>query len=49
MASTPSSLAMRDVVADAGVPEISIAAGRSIVFPVDEKRKWVFNTAPPPR
>lgn len=43
---TPSSLAMRDVVADAGVPEISIAAGRSIVFPVDEKRKWVFNTAP---
>ncbi|WP_293220234.1 ABC transporter substrate-binding protein [Ottowia sp.] len=43
---TPSSLAMRDVVADAGVPQISIAAGRSIVFPVDEKRKWVFNTAP---
>lgn len=43
---TPSSLAMRDVVAEAGVPEISIAAGRSIVFPVDEKRKWVFNTAP---
>lgn len=43
---TPSSLAMRDVVADAGVPQISIAAGRSIVFPVDDKRKWVFNTAP---
>ena len=43
---TPSSLAMRDVVAEAGVPEVSIAAGRSIVFPVDEKRSWVFNTAP---
>ena len=43
---TPSSLAMRDVVADAGVPQISVAAGRSIVFPMDDKRKWVFNTAP---
>lgn len=43
---TPSTLAMRDVVAEAGVPEISIAAGRSIVYPMDDKRKWVFNTAP---
>ncbi|WP_291552867.1 ABC transporter substrate-binding protein [Comamonas sp. SCN 65-56] len=43
---TPSTLAMRDVVAEAGVPEISVAAGRSIVYPMDDKRKWVFNTAP---
>lgn len=43
---TPSTLAMRDTVAEAGVPEISIAAGRSIVFPMDDKRRWVFNTAP---
>ena len=43
---TPSSLAMRDSLADAGVPQISVAAGRSIVFPMDDKRRWVFNTAP---
>ncbi|QXL83357.1 ABC transporter substrate-binding protein [Comamonas sp. NLF-1-9] len=43
---TPSSLAMRDTLADAGVPQISVAAGRSIVYPMDDKRRWVFNTAP---
>ncbi|MCZ2104177.1 MAG: ABC transporter substrate-binding protein [Comamonadaceae bacterium] len=43
---TPSSLAMRDSLAEAGVPQISVAGGRSIVFPMDDKRRWVFNTAP---
>lgn len=43
---TPSTLAMLDVVAEGGVPDISIAAGYSIVHPMDSKRKWMFNTAP---
>lgn len=41
---TPASLAMIDVVAEAGVPTISLAASRAIIAPVDEKKKWVFKT-----
>ncbi len=41
---TPNSLAMVDVVGGAKVPNISLAAGRPIVFPVEGNKKWVFNT-----
>jgi len=41
---TPNSLAMIDVVAEAQVPMISMAASAKIVDPVDAKRKWVFKT-----
>lgn len=41
---TPNSLAMIDVVAEAKVPMISMAASARIVEPVDDKRKWVFKT-----
>lgn len=41
---TPNSLAMVDVVGGAKVPNISLAAGRNIVFPVEGNRTWVFNT-----
>lgn len=41
---TPNSLAMIDVVAEAGTPMISWAASRSIVEPLDERRHWVFKT-----
>ena len=41
---TPNSLAMIDVVADAKVPLISLAASEAIVKPVDDKRHWVFKT-----
>jgi branched-chain amino acid transport system substrate-binding protein len=41
---TPNSLAMVDVVGAAKVPNISLAAGRNIVYPVEGNRKWVFNT-----
>jgi len=41
---TPNSLAMRDVVAEAEVPMISLAASALIVNPVDPKTKWVFKT-----
>ena len=41
---TPNSLAMIDVVAEAQTPMISIAASARIVEPVDAKRKWVFKT-----
>jgi len=41
---TPNSLAMIDVVAEAKVPMISFAASNRIVEPVDEKRYWVFKT-----
>jgi branched-chain amino acid transport system substrate-binding protein len=40
----PSSLAMIDVAAETGTPMISLAAGRQIVEPVDERRRWVFKT-----
>lgn len=41
---TPASLAMIDVVSEAKVPMISLAASESIIKPVDAKRAWVFKT-----
>jgi branched-chain amino acid transport system substrate-binding protein len=41
---TPNSLAMLDVVAEAQVPMISMAASARIVEPVDAKKRWVFKT-----
>ncbi len=41
---TPVSLAMIDVVAEAKTPMISMAASARIVEPVDDKKKWVFKT-----
>lgn len=41
---TPGSLAMLDVVAEAKVPMISVAASAKIVDPVDDKRRWAFKT-----
>lgn len=41
---TPNSLAMIDVVAEAQVPMISMAASARIVEPVDNKKRWVFKT-----
>ncbi len=41
---SPNSLAMIDAVAEAKVPFISLAAAKAIIYPVDEKRYWVFKT-----
>ncbi|PNY79604.1 ABC transporter substrate-binding protein [Deinococcus koreensis] len=41
---TPASLAMIDVVSEAKVPMISLAASEAIIKPVDAKRAWVFKT-----
>jgi branched-chain amino acid transport system substrate-binding protein len=41
---TPNSLAMIDVAAEAQTPMISIAASSRIVEPQDAKRRWVFKT-----
>jgi branched-chain amino acid transport system substrate-binding protein len=41
---TPNSLAMVDVVADAEVPMISMAASARIVDPTNPKTRWVFKT-----
>jgi branched-chain amino acid transport system substrate-binding protein len=41
---TPNSLAMIDVAAEAQTPMISIAASARIVEPQDAKRRWVFKT-----
>jgi branched-chain amino acid transport system substrate-binding protein len=41
---TPNSLAMRDVVAEAGVPMISLAASAAIILPTDARTRWVFKT-----
>ena len=41
---TPNSLAMIDVVSEAQVPMISMAASAKIVEPMDARRKWVFKT-----
>lgn len=41
---SPASLAMIDVVAEAKAPMISMAASSRIVDPVDDKRRWVFKT-----
>ncbi len=42
--STPASLALIDVAAETATPLISLAAGKRIVAPMDEKRRWVFKT-----
>ncbi len=41
---TPNSLAMIDVVAEAEVPMISLAAAAAIVDPNNPKTKWIFKT-----
>lgn len=41
---TTSSLAILDVIAEAGTPMISLAAGAAIVEPLDAKRYWAFKT-----
>ncbi|WP_342720918.1 ABC transporter substrate-binding protein [Acidovorax sp. FHTAMBA] len=41
---TPNSLAMIDVAAEAQTPMISMAASARIVEPMDAKKKWVFKT-----
>lgn len=41
---TPNSLAMIDVVAEARTPMISMAASARIVEPMDDKKRWVFKT-----
>ena len=41
---TPNSLAMLDVVAEAQTPMISLAASARIIEPQDAKRRWVFKT-----
>ena len=41
---TPNSLAMIDVAAEAGVPMISMAASARIIEPMDGKKRWVFKT-----
>jgi branched-chain amino acid transport system substrate-binding protein len=41
---TPASLGMIDVVAEAQVPMISLAASKRIIAPMDEQRHWVFKT-----
>lgn len=41
---TPNSLAMIDVVAEAQMPMISMAASARIVEPQDAKKRWVFKT-----
>jgi branched-chain amino acid transport system substrate-binding protein len=41
---TPNSMAMRDVVSEAEVPMISMAASALIINPADPKTKWVFKT-----
>lgn len=39
---TPNALAMIDVAAQTQTPVITLAAGASIVEPVDAKRRWIF-------
>jgi branched-chain amino acid transport system substrate-binding protein len=41
---TPNSLAMVDVAAEAQTPMISLGASARIVEPMDGKRRWVFKT-----
>lgn len=41
---TPNSMALLPVVAEAGTPLISIAAGKTIIFPVDQQRRWAFKS-----
>ncbi len=42
---TPNSLAMVDVAAEAETPMISLASSARIVEPLDAKRRWVFKNA----
>jgi branched-chain amino acid transport system substrate-binding protein len=42
---TPVSLALVELAAEAKVPVVSLAGSASIVSPVDEKRRWAFKTA----
>jgi branched-chain amino acid transport system substrate-binding protein len=42
--STPATLAMVDVAAETATPLIALAAGKRIIAPMDEKRRWVFKT-----
>lgn len=42
---TPCSLAMVDVAAEAKTPMLSVASASAIVAPVDAKRKWVFKVS----
>lgn len=41
---TPASLGMIPVVAEAKMPMISLAASKDIIYPVDAQRFWVFKT-----
>ena len=41
---TPASLAMLDVIADAETPTISLASSIRIIEPMDAKRAWMFKT-----
>jgi len=41
---TPNSLAVIDVAAEAQTPMISLAASARIIEPMDEKRRWIFKT-----
>jgi branched-chain amino acid transport system substrate-binding protein len=41
---TPNSLAMIDVFAEAGVPVVSLASSVRIIEPVDAKKAWSFKT-----
>ncbi len=41
---TPASLAMIDVVAEAQTPMVTLAASAAIIEPVDAKKRWVFKT-----
>jgi len=41
---TPNSLAMTDIVAQAATPTISLASSARIIEPMDAKKAWVFKT-----
>jgi branched-chain amino acid transport system substrate-binding protein len=41
---TTSSLAMLDIIAEAGTPTVSLASSARIILPMDEKRRWMFKT-----
>lgn len=41
---TPASLAMIDVVAEAQTPMVTLAASAAIIEPMDAKKRWVFKT-----
>jgi branched-chain amino acid transport system substrate-binding protein len=41
---TPASLAMVEVAGRSHTPMISLGAGRVIIFPIDDNKRWVFKT-----